>query len=136
MLEKKLTGIDKSPSAIINFIEGTRFTVDKAGKSNSPYRHLLNPRAGGFYFILNTFGREIDFLLDITLTYDCENPVFFKFLSRRCRRVGICINKIPMNDLLSLFKGENQSLEFHKVNSWLKNLWYEKDKQIANVQSS
>src|SRR6056297_1823398 len=35
------------PVTIMNFAEGTRFTHAKHKKQQSPYRHMLKPRAGG-----------------------------------------------------------------------------------------
>ena len=35
------------PTSIMNFVEGTRFTPAKHTGQDSPYTHLLRPRAGG-----------------------------------------------------------------------------------------
>src|SRR5512145_752703 len=35
------------PTAVMNFVEGTRFTPAKHKRQNSPYRHLLKPKIGG-----------------------------------------------------------------------------------------
>ena len=49
------------PIAIINFVEGTRFTPEKQQRMTSSYQHLLTPRAGSFAFAVgchaNSFTR-------------------------------------------------------------------------------
>ena len=37
----------KIPISIMNFVEGTRFTAEKHRNQQSPYAHLLRPKAGG-----------------------------------------------------------------------------------------
>ena len=36
-----------TPTSVLNFIEGTRFSENKRVDRKSPYNHLLQPRAGG-----------------------------------------------------------------------------------------
>src|SRR5690606_31230127 len=40
------------PVTVVNYLEGTRFTPDKHAAQQSPYRHLLKPKAGGVAFVL------------------------------------------------------------------------------------
>ena len=58
---EKFQGI---PVTVVNFLEGTRFTVDKHRNQQSPYRHLLKPKAGGVAFVLAALGDNLDALLD------------------------------------------------------------------------
>ncbi|MBU2643584.1 1-acyl-sn-glycerol-3-phosphate acyltransferase [bacterium] len=132
-LRRKLADVGQKGSAIINFAEGTRFTDQKRIKYDSPYEHLLKPRSGGFYFILNTFGHQIDSVLDFTIAYDCSKPVFFKFLGKRCPRVMVRVTQIPMADLLHEVAGEDDQLDFNKVDAWLKARWIEKDRIIGTL---
>ena len=46
-----------TPVSIMNFVEGTRFTPEKKEKQQSPYNHLLKPRAGGIAFCSGVYGR-------------------------------------------------------------------------------
>ncbi|MBK8754900.1 MAG: 1-acyl-sn-glycerol-3-phosphate acyltransferase [Candidatus Competibacteraceae bacterium] len=41
-----------TPTTILNFLEGTRFRLDKHTRQQSPYRHLLRPKSGGLGFVL------------------------------------------------------------------------------------
>jgi len=35
------------PVSVMNFVEGTRFTSEKHSRQQSPFKHLLRPKAGG-----------------------------------------------------------------------------------------
>jgi hypothetical protein len=45
-----------TPTSVINFIEGTRFSEEKRKRHNDPYRYLLRPRAGGFAVAMSSMG--------------------------------------------------------------------------------
>jgi 1-acyl-sn-glycerol-3-phosphate acyltransferase len=44
------------PVAIMNFVEGTRFTPAKHDAQKAPYQHLLKPKSGGVAFVLDAMG--------------------------------------------------------------------------------
>ncbi len=44
------------PIAILNFLEGTRFTAAKHAKQNSPYKNLLKPKTGWLAFVIEAMG--------------------------------------------------------------------------------
>jgi hypothetical protein len=50
----------------MNFVEGTRFTPAKHAAQQSPYKHLLKPKAGGLALALHVLGDRFDSLLDVT----------------------------------------------------------------------
>ena len=43
---------------MFNFLEGTRFTRAKHDEQQSPFRHLLKPKAGGIAFVLDAMGEQ------------------------------------------------------------------------------
>ncbi|HRE30768.1 MAG TPA: acetyltransferase, partial [Candidatus Berkiella sp.] len=45
------------PVAILNFLEGTRFTQSKHRQQQSPYHHLLLPKSGGFSLAINAMNK-------------------------------------------------------------------------------
>ncbi len=49
-----------APIAIFNFVEGTRFTVAKRDAQQSPFQHLLRPKAGGIAQVLSLLGDQLD----------------------------------------------------------------------------
>ncbi|MBP0657076.1 acyltransferase, partial [Mycobacterium tuberculosis] len=60
--------IDK-PFTLLNFIEGTRFTQKKRDLQQSPYQHLLKPKAGGIALALGALVDDLDAVLDMTIVY-------------------------------------------------------------------
>jgi len=65
------------PTSVMNFLEGTRFTQAKQAKQQSPYRHLLKPKAGGMAMALNAMGDKFQAVLDVTIVYP-DGPISFK----------------------------------------------------------
>jgi 1-acyl-sn-glycerol-3-phosphate acyltransferase len=63
----------------MNFLEGTRFTPAKHAKQQSPYRHLLKPKAGGIALALNAMGDKFRAILDVTIVYPDGAPGFMRF---------------------------------------------------------
>ena len=62
------------PVAIMNFVEGTRFTPAKHATQGSPYRHLLKPKSGGVAFVLDAMGEGLHAILDVTIAYPGGRP--------------------------------------------------------------
>ena len=58
-----------APTTVLNFVEGTRFTQHKQRLQQSPFQHLLRPRAGGAGGVLATLGDRLDAIVDATITY-------------------------------------------------------------------
>lgn len=69
-----------NPIAIFNFVEGTRFSVLKRDAQQSPYRHLLRPKAGGVAQVLSLLGSQMEGILDVTISYTNPSPTFWGFL--------------------------------------------------------
>jgi 1-acyl-sn-glycerol-3-phosphate acyltransferase len=60
------------PVSIVNFVQGTRFRARKHAQQQSPFRHLLKPKAGDTALVLDT-------LVDVTITYPCRaRPAEFR----------------------------------------------------------
>ena len=53
----------------MNFVEGKRYADEKHSRQQSPYSHLLRPKAGGITFVLGSMGEQIDRVLDVTIVY-------------------------------------------------------------------
>lgn len=121
------------PVLILNFLEGTRFTPAKHERQQSPYRHLLKPKAGGFAFTLSALGRQLDSLLDVTIVYPGGAVGFWDFLSGRMRRVIVEIN--PLRIPADLFAGdyENDPTFRKRFQDWVGQLWASKDRRIGEL---
>jgi 1-acyl-sn-glycerol-3-phosphate acyltransferase len=77
------------PVSLLNFLEGTRLTPAKHAAQESPYRHLLRPKAGGAAFALAALGGKIDTMLDVTIAYLDGDSSFWNFLCGRVRRITV-----------------------------------------------
>ncbi len=123
------------PVLILNFLEGTRFTQAKHDKQQSPYTHLLKPKAGGFAFTLSALGDKLNSLLDVTIVYPDGAKGFWEFLAGRMRRVVVEVRqlKIPPD----LFAGDYESdPEFRKrFQQWIGDFWAQKDRRIGELKA-
>jgi 1-acyl-sn-glycerol-3-phosphate acyltransferase len=63
-----------TPTTVINFVEGTRYTPAKHAAASGPYRELLPPRAGGVAFVLGAMGDMLHATLDVTIAYGRHTP--------------------------------------------------------------
>jgi 1-acyl-sn-glycerol-3-phosphate acyltransferase len=118
------------PTSVMNFLEGTRFTPAKHAKQQSPYRHLLKPKAGGMALALNAMGDKFQAILDVTIVYP-DGPISFAdFLSGKLRRVIVRVCRLPVPQ--HLMSGDyTQDPAFREAFSqWVQQLWREKDAQI------
>lgn len=120
-----------TPTTIINFVEGTRFTSSKQKHKNSPFRHLLPAKAGGIAFTLASMGSQFDAVLDVTLIYpDNPNHVLVDMLLGKLKRVVIQVEVLPVNDNIvgDYFNDEAFRQRFQH---WLNQRWVQKDQQIS-----
>jgi 1-acyl-sn-glycerol-3-phosphate acyltransferase len=121
------------PVAILNFLEGTRFTTDKHDRQKSPYRHLLKPKSGGLAFALEAMGDKLGALLDVTIVYPEGATSFWSFLAGRVHRVIVEVRslRIPREFLNGDYDADP---EFRRrINAWVAELWAQKDKRIDEL---
>jgi len=110
------------PVAILNFLEGTRFSKSKQAEQGSPYRHLLSPRIGGISFVLDALGDQLDAMYDVTLAYPPDNDVTLgRFLTGRVARIIVHGRRLSIPESID------------KV--WLDAMWKEKDALLSQLLS-
>jgi 1-acyl-sn-glycerol-3-phosphate acyltransferase len=122
------------PTAVMNFLEGTRFTPDKQNAGGSPYRHLLAPKAGGIGLALNAMGERFHSLLDVTIYYPGGAPSFSGFLSGRMRDVVVHLRErsIPAELIAGNYGADP---EFRaRVQQWIGAMWEEKDALLEELR--
>lgn len=122
------------PTTIVNFVEGSRFTEAKRIKTQSPYRHLLAPKAAGIAFTLSALGNQFDKVLNVTLFYpDNQAHPFIDMLGGRMKRVVVRIECLPVDETL---RGDyfNDKGFKRKFQLWLNTLWLEKDRQLDKLR--
>lgn len=121
------------PVTVVIFLEGTRFRAHKHDAQNSPYRHLLRPRAGGFAFALGAMGEQFDAILDMTIVYPEGNGGFKDLLCGRLRRVFFDVR--PRLIPPELIRGDYLDDPAYRrgIQDWLADVWWEKDRLIEQI---
>ncbi len=118
------------PTSVMNFLEGTRCTPAKQQRQQSPYRHLLKPKAGGVTLALDAMGEKFGAVLDITLIYPAGTPNFWQFLQGHVPRVVVQVRTLPVPKVPPDIS-QNHALALREIcQQWVNQLWTEKDAQI------
>ena len=125
-----------TPVAILNFIEGTRFTPEKHTRQESPYRHLLRPKAGGFAFALAAMDGKISNILDVTIIYSNKQASFWDYLCGRVDRISVQVKKMPVPDAFLVGDYQSDSAFRDHIQSWVCDLWQEKDDLIEQYRDA
>ncbi|NDY94171.1 acyltransferase [Wenzhouxiangella limi] len=121
------------PVVIGAFVEGTRFMSEKHAAQNSPYKHLLKPRAGGTAFVLDAMGEVLDGIIDVTLVYPHGRGELFDLFADRIPEVRVNVRVLPVPPE---FKGRDYHTDqaFRRdFQNWLNELWTEKDATIQRL---
>jgi len=118
------------PVSILNFLEGTRFTPAKHAKQESPYTHLLRPKAGGIAFVLGSMGEKFDALLDVTIIYPEGQPSAWKFVSGQMSRVIVQVDKLKIPPQFLEGDYMNDPAFRKQFQGWVRDLWEQKDARI------
>jgi len=121
----------QAPVTIVNFLEGTRFTAEKHSRQESPYRHLLRPRAGGAALALAGMEGKIRTLLDLTIVYPDGVPTFWGFLCGRVRRLSVQLRSVNVPEEFQRGDYLNDQDFRQRFQGWIDGLWREKDGTIA-----
>ena len=121
------------PTSVMNFAEGTRFTAAKHAAQDSPYRHLLKPKAGALALALNAMGERFRSLVDATIVYPGGAPTFWQFLCGRTPRIVVRLREVPIP--AAFCTGDYAGDKAFRVafQRWLAQLWEEKDRQIDEL---
>lgn len=122
------------PVSIMNFIEGTRFTNEKHNKQNSPFQHLLKPKAGGIGFVLEAMGGNLHKIVNITIHYPEGIPTFSDFLGGQIKQVNVNVEVSSIEDELigNYVSDRNFKIKFQK---WVNQLWLDKDQKLIEFNN-
>lgn len=123
-----------APTTVINFVEGTRFTPDKAREARSPYQHLMQPKAAGLSLALAGMGDQFEKIVNVTLDYpDSSQQPFRDLLCGRMRRIRVRIEEIAITpDLRGDYVNDKQFKRQFQL--WLNDLWQQKDQHLAAMR--
>ena len=122
-----------TPTTVINFIEGTRFSEQKRAARGSLFKHLLPPRAGGVALAMASMGELFDSILDVTIVYP-DGPA--NLWDMCCgQHVRVIVDVRPRSIDAQLKSGDYEGdreyrREFHR---WLTEIWQEKDQRIVEL---
>lgn len=123
-----------TPTSVINFIEGTRFTEEKKEKRASPFKNLLPPRAGGLALAMDSMGSMFNSILDITIVYPDGTPQFWAMCYGKFDHVIIDIRMRSVEQWMvdgDYVNDREFRREFHQ---WLTDIWQEKDQKIEAMR--
>lgn len=123
------------PVSVMNFLEGTRFTFQKHAKQNSPYRHLLVPKAGGVALVFSSMGDYLSNVVDVTIVYpENEPPVhFWELLKGRVPCIAVRVRILPIPENVAGLNYEEDKAFREKIQQWVNQLWQDKDQRIEAV---
>lgn len=120
------------PVAILNFLEGTRFTEEKREEQQSPYQYLLRPRIGGVGFVLASLGDLLDGVIDVTTAYPGHDVEIWDFI---CGRVPQVTVRARLLEVPQEFLGNGAIVESgparDRFREWVEGVWREKDQTLA-----
>lgn len=119
----------RHPTAILNFLEGTRFTAAKHAQQDARFERLLNPKIGGLAYVLQGMGSTLTGVLDVTISYpQSRPPSFWDFLCGRCATATLQTELRPIPHQVS------DGLDSHNkepLADWIQDLWQTKDNELA-----
>ncbi len=124
------------PTTVVNYVEGTRFDVQKKHSARSPYQHLLSPKSGGVAYTLAAMGEQFENIIDVTLAYpdNVEKP-FRDLLMGRMKRIVVRVRVLPVDENVSgdYFNDKPYKRQFQQ---WLGNVWQDKDEVLKEIYKS
>lgn len=123
------------PFTLLNYLEGTRFTPEKHQQQNSPYQHLLKPKAGGLALALDILGNQIDALVDMTIVYPDGAPGYGEFWFGEVGRIAVNLRKIEIPDWVLGGNYEDDEEYRARFQAWVDQLWTEKDRLISQMKA-
>ena len=121
------------PIAIMNFVEGTRFTQAKHDAQGSPYRHLLKPKSGGVAFVLDAMGSGLHGILDISIAYPGGIPTMMDLIANRVPEVRVLVRPRPLPADLMHGDYQNDRAFRARFQQWMNGVWRDKDADLSRL---
>ena len=122
-----------TPTSVINFVEGTRFSEEKRDRRRSPYRRLLLPRAGGIAVALDSMGHMFDAILDVTIFYPDGPTSFWGMCCGDFVRAEIHVRERAVDPALLDGDYANDRHFRKQVHAWLADIWADKDELLGRL---
>ncbi len=122
-----------TPTSVLIFLEGTRFSEKKRDERKSPYRHLLRPRAGGFAVAVSSMGELFTSVVDATLVYPDGPARFWDMCCGTHVQVMVDIRERVLEDWLVAGDYEHDREFRRRMHRWLDDTWEDKDALIDEM---
>lgn len=129
------------PVAMMNFAEGTRFSMEKRDEAGAEYQLLLKPRIGGIGQVFYAFGERLDAMIDVTIAYPAGNggrwsPSFWEMVSGQVDRIIVRAQAVPIPSQL-LGRDFRSDRQFRKeLEHWVHQQWQSKDAKLQELLQS
>ncbi len=124
----------KIPISVMNFVEGTRFTKEKHSSQQSPYAHLLRPKAGGVALVLDSLAEQLHRVLDVTIVYPDGVSSFWALLCGKIQKIKVQVRSLPVSpELLGDYANDGQFRS--GLQGWLNNIWEEKNRYMDEMMT-
>ena len=122
------------PVSIMNFVEGTRFTMQKHQRQASQYAGLLKPKAGGVATVLSAMADCLHSILDVTIAYPGGAGSFWEFICSRGRQVVVHVEERKLAGLITDERLRDQGFRTY-MEGFLNDMWANKDRRLARLTS-
>ncbi|WP_264903488.1 acyltransferase [Vibrio sp. STUT-A11] len=122
-----------TPTTVVNYVEGTRFTPEKQRQSKARYQHLLQPKSGGIAYTLAAMGDQFDSIIDVTLAYpENTHKPFRDMLMGRMSKIVVRVKVLPVDEQVQgdYFNDKPYKRQFQQ---WLGDVWQEKDQLLKEI---
>ena len=123
------------PTTVINFVEGTRLTPEKHARADTPYEHLLPPRAGGVAFALSVMGERFRSMLDVTIVYPGGPKSFWDMCTGKLKDVIVDVREIPVAPWMHAGNYLEDPEFRERFQAWLSAMWAEKDRRFGELDA-
>ncbi|MEN1960009.1 acyltransferase [Luteimonas sp. MJ246] len=121
------------PVAVMNFVEGTRFTPEKHDAQSSPYRHLLKPKSGGVAFVIDAMGDALHAVLDVTIAYPSGRPTMVDLMAGRIPEVRVLLRQRPIPTEVMGARYQDDRVVRARFQQWMNGLWQDKDADMQRL---
>jgi 1-acyl-sn-glycerol-3-phosphate acyltransferase len=122
------------PVSIMNFVEGTRFTLIKHQRQSSQYTNLLKPKAGGVTMVLAAMPDCLHSILDVTIAYPGGAGSFWEFICSRGRQVVVHVEERKLAGLITDERLRDKGFRSY-MEGYLNDMWAAKDQKLAQMAS-
>ena len=130
---KSCQQLQSQPYTLLNYLEGTRYTPEKHKAQQSPFQHLLKPKAGGLALALSILADDIDYLVDMTIVYPDHVPDYGDFWLGGIKRIAVDLRKIDIPKWVKAGDYQEDEAFRQKFQQWVDQIWAEKDQRITNI---